>query len=39
MSDYKEFKEIDSNNPSSLFKLNDSLVYLLGEGCFYKKFS
>ncbi len=33
-----EFKEIDFNKPSFLFKLSDSLVYLLGGAGFYNKY-
>ena len=38
MKDYKEFKEIDFDKPSFLFKLSDSLVYLLGGAGFYNKY-
>ncbi len=38
MENYREFKEIDFDNPSFLFKLSDSLVYLLGGAGFYNKY-
>ena len=38
MKDIKEFKEIDFNKPSFLFKLSDSLVYMLGGAGFYNKY-
>ncbi|HEX38370.1 MAG TPA: class I SAM-dependent methyltransferase [Candidatus Cloacimonetes bacterium] len=38
MDNYREFKEIDFDKPSFLFKLSDSLVYLLGGAGFYNKY-
>ena len=38
MKKYKEFKEIDFDNPSFLFKLSDSLVYLLDGAGYYNRY-
>jgi len=38
MKEYKEFHEIDFDNPSFLFKLSDSLVYLLGGAGYYNRY-
>lgn len=38
MKNYKEFKEIDFNKPSFLFKLSDFLVYLFEGAGFYNKY-
>jgi len=38
MKNSKEFKEIDFDRPSFLFKLSDSLVYLIGGAGFYNKY-
>ncbi|OPX26429.1 MAG: hypothetical protein B1H05_02300 [Candidatus Cloacimonas sp. 4484_140] len=38
MKNSKEFKEIDFDRPSFLFKLSDSLVYMLGGAGFYNKY-
>jgi len=38
MKDYKEFKEIDFDKPSFLFKLSDSLIYLFGGAGFYNNY-